>query len=268
MKQENYLEGKLALVTGAGSSGFGRTMAKAFASRGADLVLNDIDMEGLKESKEVINEKYDVRIKIIKADISNLSEVKRMAEEVFATFDDLYILVNNAGIDGGLYSSLKAKEEVFDKVMGVNVKGAWNVTKTFFRKMKKQRNFKPVRGKIINIASCAGTESGYNPFLGIYSASKAALIAFTKLWALELGSNNITVNAISPGVFLTPIYNNDPKLIRQFLETRGVKIPLDRIGDPQWVADVALFLASPKSDYITGQNIILDGGMTISVNKL
>ena len=177
-------------------------------------------------------------------------------------------MVNNAGIDGGLYASLKAKEEIYDQVMAVNVKGAWNITKAFFRQMKRQKQFQPIRGKIINIASCAGTENGINPFLGIYSASKAALIAFTKLWALELGSSDITVNAISPGVFLTPIYNNDPKLIRQFLDTRGVRIAINRIGEAREVADIALFLASPAADYITGQNIILDGGMTISINKL
>ena len=93
-------------------------------------------------------------------------------------------------------------------------------------------------------------------------------MAFTRLWALELGKNNITVNAISPGVFLTPIYKNDPNLIRDFLKTRGVKLPIDRIGENKMVADTALFLASPGADYITGQNIIIDGGMTISVNKL
>jgi glucose 1-dehydrogenase len=85
---------------------------------------------------------------------------------------------------------------------------------------------------------------------------------------LELGPVDITVNALSPGVFLTPIYDNDPKKIRQFLETRGVKIPIDKIGDSKWVADLALFLASPTADYMTGQNIVLDGGMTISINKL
>jgi len=268
MTKEKYLKGKVALVTGAGSSGFGRIMAKRFASKGADLVLNDIVKEGLEESKKLIQEEFDVEVKIIKSDITDLDQVKNMEKEVFDTFDNIYLLVNNAGIDGGLYSSLKAKEEVFDKVMGVNVKGAWNMTKTFFRKMKRQRNFKPVRAKIINIASCAGTNNGLNPFIGIYSASKAALIAFTKLWALELGPDDITVNAISPGVFLTPIYNNDPKLIRQFLNSRGVKLPIDKIGDPEWVADVAEFLASPQSDYITGENIILDGGMTISINKM
>jgi 3-oxoacyl-[acyl-carrier protein] reductase len=268
MTDDMYLKGKVALVTGAGSGGFGRTMAKAYASKGADLVLNDIVEEGLQKSKEIIQSNYDVEVKTIRADISDSSQVEDMADEVYNTFDNVFLLVNNAGISGNLKSSLKTKEKTFDQVMSVNVKGAWNITKAFYRKMKRQKDFSPVRGKIINIASCAGTQNGINPFIGVYSASKAALIAFTKLWALELGPSDITVNAISPGVFKTPIYNNDPKLIRQFLDSRGVELPIDRIGDPEWVAEVALFLASPSSNYITGQNIILDGGMTTSINKL
>ncbi len=267
MGEEKFLEGKVALITGAGS-GFGREMALAFAGKGADLVINDINLQGLEETREIILKDYSVNILLAKADISNSVEVNNMAKLVFEKVDNVFIIVNNAGIDGGLYTALKVKEEIYDKVMGVNVKGAWNVTKAFFRRMKRQKQFKPVVGKIINIASCAGTPNGLNPFLGIYSASKATLIAFTKLWALELGKSRITVNAISPGVFLTPIYNNDPKLIRQFLDSRGVKIPIDRIGESKWVADLALFLASPTADYITGQNLIIDGGMTISINKL
>lgn len=268
MNDEKFLEGKVALITGAGSSGFGREMAKSFASKGADIVINDTNLEGLKETQEIILNEFNVEVLIAKADISNTNDVKEMADKVFKMFDNVFLLVNNAGIDSGLYTSLKTKEETYDKVMAVNAKGAWNVTKAFFRRIKRQKQFKPIVGKIINIASCAGTENGYNPFFGVYSASKATLIAFTKLWALELGSSNITVNAISPGVLLTPIYKNDPTLIRMLLKTRGVKLPIDRIGEAKDVAEVALFLASPAADYITGQNIILDGGMTVSINKL
>jgi len=268
MSEGKFLKGKVALITGAGGGGFGREIAKVFAQKGADLVLNDISDEGLEKTRDIIQEEYDVEILIAKADISDSKQVLRMAETVFKKFDNLFLLVNNAGIDGGLYTSLKAKEEIYDRVMAVNLKGAWNVTKAFYKQMRRQRQFIPIAGKIINIASCAGTNNGANPYLGVYSASKAGLIAFTRLWALELGSNNITVNAISPGVFLTPIYNNDPKLIRDFLKTRGVKIPINKIGEAKWVAEVTLFLASPAADYITGQNIIIDGGMTISINKL
>lgn len=262
------MEGKVALITGAGSSGFGREMAKSFASKGADIVINDINLKGLKETKEILLNQFNIEVLIAEADISSSNEVKEMADQVFEKFDNVFLLVNNAGIDSGLYTSLKTKEEVYDKVMAVNAKGAWNVSKAFFRRMKRQKQFKPIVGKIINIVSCAGIEGGYNPFFGIYSASKATLLAFTKLWALELGSSNITVNAISPGVLLTPIYNNDPKLIKMLLKARGVKLPIDKIGEAKDVADVAVFLASPASNYITGQNIILDGGMTVSINKL
>jgi len=267
MVEHRFLEGKVALITGAGG-GFGREMAKIFAARGADLVINDINMDGLEQTREIILKEQNVEILLAKADISSSDEVNDMAKKVSEKFDNVFLLVNNAGIDGGLYASLKAKEQMYDKVMAINVKGAWNVTKAFFRQMKRQRQFEPIRGKIINIASCAGTDNGINPFVGVYSASKAALIAFTKLWALELGPSDISVNAISPGVFLTPIYNNDPKLIRQFLDTRGVKLPINRIGESKEVANIALFLASHAADYMTGINLIVDGGMTLSINKL
>ncbi|MHA2036460.1 MAG: SDR family NAD(P)-dependent oxidoreductase [Promethearchaeota archaeon] len=262
---ENFLKGKVALVTGAGS-GFGREMAIIYAKKGANLVLNDVDLESIKKTREIILETHEVEIMLAKADVSDEEQVNLMSREVFQQFDNVFILVNNAGIRGGS-SSLKTKINDYDMVMNVNVKGAWNVTKAFYKKMRRQ-NFKPLAGKIINITSCAGTECGLNPFIGIYSVSKAALIAFTKLWALELGSSNISVNAICPGIFLTPIYNNDPNFIREWIKMRNIKIPLDQIGEAKQVAEVALFLASPASDYITGQNIIIDGGMTISINKL
>ncbi|MFX0006618.1 MAG: SDR family NAD(P)-dependent oxidoreductase [Promethearchaeota archaeon] len=268
MSEENFLKGKVALITGAGGAGFGREMAKAFASKGADLVINDINDEGLDQTREIILKDYNAEVFIAKADISDSEQVKEMAESVLEKFDNIFLLVNNAGIDGGLYTTLKQKEAMYDKIMGINLKGAWNVTKAFYKQMRRQKHFIPIAGKIINIVSCAGTANGANPQVGIYSVSKAGLLAFTRLWALELGKNNITVNAISPGVFLTPMYNNDPKLIRDFLKTRGVRLPIDRIGEKKSVADAALFLASPGADYITGQNIIIDGGMTISVNKL
>ena len=262
---EKFLEGKVALVTGAGS-GFGREMAITFAKKGANLVLNDIHLESIKETRDIILNSYEVEIMLAEADISDEEQVNIMSKKVFQQFDNVFLLINNAGIRGGS-SSLKTKMKDYDLVMNVNVKGAWNVTKAFYKKMKRQK-FTPLAGKIINITSCAGTECGLNPFIGMYSVSKAALIAFTKLWALELGPINISVNAICPGIFITPIYNNDPKFIREWIKLRNLKIPIDQIGEAKQVADVALFLASPASDYITGQNIIIDGGMTISINKL
>jgi NAD(P)-dependent dehydrogenase (short-subunit alcohol dehydrogenase family) len=260
-----FLDGKVALVTGAGS-GFGREMAIGFASKGADLVLNDINMENLEETRDIILKSNKTDIILAQADISDETQVNEMSKTIFQKFDNVFILVNNAGIRGGS-SSLKTKISEYNRVMDVNVKGAWNVTKNFYKKMRKQK-FKPIAGKIINITSCAGTECGLNPYIGLYSVSKAALIAFTKLWALELGPSNITVNAICPGIFLTPIYNNNPDFIREWIKLRNIKLPINQIGEAKQVADLAIFLASPASDYITGQNIILDGGMTISINKI
>jgi len=263
--KENFLEGKTALVTGAGS-GFGREMAIGFASKGANLVLNDINLDSIEETRDIILKSYKVEILLEQTDISDEDQVNIMSKNVFYKFDNVFILVNNAGIRGGT-TSLKTKTKDYKKVMDVNVKGAWNITKAFYKKMRKQK-FDPVTGKIINITSCAGTECGLNPFIGIYSVSKAALIAFTKLWALELGPSNITVNAVCPGIFLTPMYGNDESFIREWIKLRQIKLPINKIGESKQVADVALFLASPAADYITGQNIILDGGMTISINKL
>jgi NAD(P)-dependent dehydrogenase (short-subunit alcohol dehydrogenase family) len=131
----------------------------------------------------------------------------------------------------------------------------------------KNQSYKPIAGKIINITSCAGTDCGANPFIGIYSVSKAGLIMFTKLWAIELGASYITVNAISPGVFFTPIYESR-EFVKEWMKMRKLSIPIDRIGETTDVAGVALFLASPAADYITGHNLILDGGMTSSITKL
>jgi 3-oxoacyl-[acyl-carrier protein] reductase len=264
MRKNKFLEEKVALITGSGS-GFGREMAVRFAEKGANLVLNDIHLESIKETRDTILDSYNIEILLAEADISDEEQVNTMTKNVFQQFDNVFILVNNAGIRGGS-SSLKTKMKDYNRVMDVNVKGAWNVTKAFYKRMRKQK-FRPLAGKIINITSCAGTECGLNPFIGIYSVSKAALIAFTKLWALELGPN-ISVNAICPGIFLTPIYNNDPDFIREWIKMRNVKIPLDQIGESKQIADAALFLASSAADYITGQNIIIDGGMTTSINKM
>lgn len=261
---EGILEGKVVFITGAGA-GFGREMALKFAEVGAKLALNDINTEALEETAKMVKSKYESEVLTVIADISKSDEVKAMSKEVFKTFDNVFVLVNNAGIDeGGIKKSLGCSIEMYDKIMDVNVKGAWLITKNFYRKMKVQK-FEPVAGKIINIASCAGVS--VNPFIGVYSATKAALIAFTKLWALECAPK-MTVNAISPGVFLTAKYKSDPETIWAFLKARSVKLPLNRIGMPADVASVALFLASPGADYITGDNIILDGGMITSINKL
>ena len=257
------------MITGAGS-GFGREMAKVFADNGADLVLNDIDMEGLEDTRDIILNSVKSDILLVKADISKVDEVKEMSRQTFSQFDNVFILINNAGVRGvgkrASSFSLSAKEAEYDRIMDVNLKGAWNMTKIFHKKMRNQ-TFSPITGKIINITSCAGTDCGANPLIGIYSVSKAGLIMFTKLWALELGASNITVNAICPGIFFTPIYESR-EFIKEWMKLRKVSLPIDRIGETTDVANVALFLASPAANYITGHNLVLDGGMTCSINKI
>lgn len=269
MNNDKFLENRTVLITGAGS-GFGREMAKVFAQKGANLVLNDINLEGLEETREIILKSVKSDILLVKTDISKVNEVKEMSRKTFSYFDNVFILVNNAGVRGvgkrASSFSLSAKEAEFDRIIEVNLKGAWNITKIFHKKMK-NNSYRPIAGKIINITSCAGTDCGANPLIGIYSVSKAGLIMFTKLWALELGASNITVNSICPGIFFTPIYESR-EFIQEWMKLRNVKLPINRIGETTDVADVALFLASPASDYITGQNIIIDGGMTTSINKL
>jgi len=269
MSEEKFLKGKVVLITGAGS-GFGREMALSFASKGADLVLNDINLEGLEETRDMILKSVKSDVLLVKADISKIDEVKEMRKKTFIHFNNLYILVNNAGVRGvgkrASSFSLSSKEAEYDRIMDVNLKGAWNMTRVFSKKMKNQ-SYRPIAGKIINITSCAGTDCGANPLIGLYSVSKAGLIMFTKIWALELGASHITVNAICPGIFFTPIYENR-EFIKEWMKLRNVSLPIDRIGETTDVADVALFLASPGADYITGQNIVIDGGMTISINKL
>jgi 3-oxoacyl-[acyl-carrier protein] reductase len=269
LNEEKFLESKTVLITGAGS-GFGREMAKSFALKGANLVLNDIDMEGLAETRDIILKSVKSDILLVKADISKVNEVKEMSRQTFSHFNNVFILINNAGVRGvgkrASSFSLSAKEAEYDRIMDVNLKGAWNMTKIFHKKMRNQ-TFRPIAAKIINITSCAGTECGANPLIGIYSVSKAGLIMFTKLWALELGASNITVNAICPGIFFTPIYESR-EFIKEWIKLRKVSLPIDRIGETTDVANVALFLASPAADYITGHNLVLDGGMTCSINKI
>ena len=262
------LKGKKGVVTGS-ARGIGQVIAEKLAAAGANVVISDILEDGEATAK-TIAEKYGVETLFVKSNVVDMDSCKELVEKTVDKFGSIDILVNNAGVRGigkkASSFSLIAKEAEYDRIMNVNVKGAWNMTKVFSKKMRNQ-TFKPITGKIINIASCAGTDCGANPFIGIYSASKAALIMFTKLWALELGANNITVNAICPGIFFTPIYESR-EFIKEWMKLRNVSLPIDRIGETTDVADVALFLTSPAADYITGQNIIIDGGMTISINKL
>lgn len=245
------LNGKVALITG-GSRGIGKAIAINLASYKANIVINYTSNKehALKVKEEI--ESYGVKSIVIKCDVSKSDEVNNMIEEVVKEFGQIDILVNNAGItrDGLL---MRMKEEDFDSVIDINLKGVFNCTKSATKYMMKKRY-----GKIINISSVVGLIG--NAGQANYCASKAGVIGLTKSSARELASRNINVNAIAPGFIdtdMTSVLNENLK------ETMLKNIPQNRFGSPEDVANLVLFLASDMSSYITGQIINVDGGMVM-----
>ena len=228
------LENKVALVTGAGR-GIGRAIAIALA----------------KEVKQTIEENGG-KASVYKCNVSDFEACETMIKDVVKEYGHLDILVNNAGItkDGLI---MKMKEEDFDSVLNVNLKGTFNTIRHSARQMLKQRN-----GKIINISSVSGILG--NAGQANYAASKAGVIGLTKTMARELGSRGITVNAIAPGFVDTEMTE---VLSEELKENACKQIILGRFGKPEDIANAAVFLASDKADYITGQVISVDGGMNV-----
>lgn len=245
------LSGKIALITG-GSRGIGRAVAMEFAKNGASIAINYAGNEAA--AQETISElkALGVRAEAFKGDISRFDDAKKVIDEVKESFGAIDILVNNAGItrDGLL---LRMKEEDFDKVLSVNLKGAFNCIRHMSGIMLKQRS-----GRIINISSVVGITG--NAGQANYAAAKAGIIGLTKSAAKELASRGINVNAIAPGFIQTDMTEVlSDKVKEKIMEN----IPLKRYGSPEDVAKLALFLASGLSDYITGQVINVDGGMVM-----
>ncbi|MBO1005248.1 3-oxoacyl-[acyl-carrier-protein] reductase [Pseudogracilibacillus auburnensis] len=245
------LKGKTALVTGS-SRGIGRAIALALAEKGANIAVNYAGNE--TKAEEVVQELKDLGVEAIKirANVADEQDVKAMIKEVIKTFGTLDILVNNAGItrDNLL---MRMKVEEFDDVIETNLKGAFLCTKAVTRQMMKQR-----AGKIINIASIVGVSG--NAGQANYVAAKAGMIGLTKSTAKELASRNILVNAIAPGFIttdMTDVLTDEQKTA--ILST----IPLEKLGEPEDIANVVCFLASDDAKYITGQTIHVDGGMVM-----
>ncbi|MGX6441978.1 3-oxoacyl-[acyl-carrier-protein] reductase [Neobacillus sp. K501] len=245
------LEGKVALVTGA-SRGIGREIALELARQGANVVVNYAGSEA--KANEVAEEikMLGKEAFAIKCDVSNNEEVSAMVKETIERFGKLDILVNNAGItkDNLL---MRMKEEEWDDVININLKGVFLCTKAVTRQMMKQRV-----GRIINIASIVGVSG--NPGQANYVAAKAGVIGLTKTTAKELASRNITVNAIAPGFITTDMTDK----LTEELKTEMLKqIPLARLGEPKDIAKMTAFLASDDASYITGQTLHIDGGMVM-----
>ena len=245
------LKGKLAVITGA-SRGIGKCIATKFAKEGANVVINyrNNEEEALKVKQEL--EDLGSQVLVVKADVSELEQAENLIKEAKKEFGRVDILVNNAGITKDNLI-IRMKEEDFDSVIKTNLKGAFNCLKAVTPIMLKQKY-----GKIVNMASVVGVVG--NPGQVNYCASKAGLIGMTKSLAKEIGSRNITVNAIAPGFIdtdMTKILSDDQK--KKILS----QIPLNKFGNVEDIANVALFLGSENSNYITGQVIHVDGGMAM-----
>lgn len=245
----NILEGKTALITG-GSRGIGKAIAISFAQVGANVAFSDLAYDEQAKALEVELKKTGVNARGYASDASNYMDSENLVNEVVAEFGSIDILVNNAGITRDTLM-MRMSEEMWDDVIRVNLKSAFNLTKAAQKFMLKQR-----RGSIINMASVVGI--GGNAGQANYAASKGGMIAFTKSVAQEIGARNIRVNAIAPGFIETEMTAGLPEDVKQgWIE----RIPLKRAGHPEDVANMAIFLASDMSSYITGQVFTVCGGM-------
>jgi len=243
------LEGKTALVTGA-SRGIGRAIALRFAEEGANVAFTFLSSVEKGQALEAELQAKGVKAKGYRSDASDYKAAEELINSVLADFGSLDALVNNAGItkDGLL---MRMSEEQWDTVITVNLKSVFNLTKAATRQLMKQK-----AGSIINLTSVVGLRG--NAGQANYSASKAGIIGFTKSVALELGSRNIRSNAIAPGFIETEMTGElDAKVVEEWKQG----IPLKRAGTAEDVADCAVFLASDRSRYITGQVLQVDGGM-------
>jgi 3-oxoacyl-[acyl-carrier protein] reductase len=245
------LEGKSALVTG-GTRGIGRAIVVALAKAGADVALTYNSNEAL--AQEVVAEVQALgrRSKALKVDVSVVDEAASAIEETTKEFGKLDILVNNAGVTKDTLL-MRMSEADWDLVIDTNLKGVFNTTKAAIRPMMSQK-----RGKVINITSVVALTG--NPGQANYCASKAGVIGFTKSVAKEVASRNITVNAIAPGFIETDMTG---KLNDAQKDALLGLIPLKRAGKPEDIANTVVFLASEAGDYITGQTLVVDGGMAM-----
>ncbi|MFM1807351.1 MAG: hypothetical protein RLZZ242_76 [Bacteroidota bacterium] len=243
------LSNKTVVITGA-SRGIGKGIAEVFAQNGANVAFTYSSSQSQALALEEALSVHGTTIKSYKSDASSFADCEKLAEEVTRDFGQVDVLINNAGItkDNLL---MRMSEEDFDEVIRVNLKSVFNMTKAFQRGFLKQRS-----GSIINISSIVGVKG--NAGQANYAASKAGIIGFTKSIALELGSRNIRSNAIAPGFIETEMTDRlDEAVVQQWREG----IPLKRGGSVEDVANACLFFASDLSAYVTGQALLVDGGM-------
>ena len=243
------LQGKTALITGA-SKGIGRSIAIKYAEQGANVAFTYLSSIEQGQALETELAAKGIKAKGYRSDASNYVQAEKLVNDVIADFGSLDVLINNAGITQDTLL-LRMTEEMWDKVINVNLKSCFNTVKAATKQMMKQKS-----GSIINMTSVVGLKG--NAGQANYAASKAGIIGFTKSVALELGSRGIRSNAIAPGFIETEMTAVlDPKTVQSWRDA----IPLKRGGKPEDVADACIFLGSDMSTYISGQVIQVDGGM-------
>jgi 2-hydroxycyclohexanecarboxyl-CoA dehydrogenase len=251
------LAGKTALVTGAGR-GIGRAIALALAREGAQVGIADITATAADAVAAEV-EALGGKAHALSVDLTRRAEVLRMAEDALARFGQIDVLVNNAGWDRmGLF--LDTDEDTWERIIAVNLKAVLYVCKAVLPSMVARGT-----GKVVNIASDAGRVGSSGE--AVYSATKGAVIAFSKALAREMARHRITVNAVCPGLTETPLLQSlrdqSPKMER-ILEAVTRATPLGRVATPEEIAGAVVFFASPEADFVTGQTLSVSGGLTMA----
>ena len=250
---ETTLNGKVAIITGA-SRGIGLAIARAYAAAGAKVALSSRKQDGLDLAAEMIREEGGVALPVAAHSGDSLA-VEALVDRVTAEWGGIDILVNNAATNPHFGPILTAEESHWDKILDVNVKGYFRVVKACVPAMKARGG-----GKVINMSSVAGKEP--QPMMGIYSVSKAAVIMLTEVLAAELAADNIQVNAIAPG-FVKTKFSSVLWQTEEINDALLRSIPQGRMAEPEEIAGMALYLASPASDFVTGATFIVDGGQLV-----
>jgi NAD(P)-dependent dehydrogenase (short-subunit alcohol dehydrogenase family) len=250
------LEGRKAIITGAGG-GIGSAMAFGFAEFYADVALVDVNVESIEVLKEKLEKTFPVKILAVPADLCDAKQVESAVNRILNSFNRIDILVNCHGIAQWCPAE-EMSEEYWDRMITVNLKSVFLMCQAVGRHMIKQRY-----GKIINIASMSGRIVNKPQPQAHYNASKAGVIMLTKSLAAEWAKYNVNVNSISPGYTLTPLVENLLKNKPEYAEYWKSLIPLGRFAKPIDIVGAALFLASDAANYITGHDLVVDGGYTI-----
>jgi len=253
------LEGKVALVTG-GSRGIGKATALGFAEAGADVAVTSRKLPALEMVAQEIRDMGRESLPV-ECHIGRIDQIKSLVEKVVAEFGRIDILVNNAGTNPVMDPAMVVEERAWDVIMNLNLKGLFFLSQGVARVMKEHSG-----GKIINVASVNAFVPDYN--LGIYAISKAGVVMATKVMAQEWAEHNIRVNCIAPGSIETRFYdshwfNVPEEKVKKAKAEEAKKIPVGHIGQPDDIASAMIYLASDASNYMTGETIVIDGGLML-----